>query len=150
VLLVMVEHILTDEVLEAPRLGAVNKHAAMLPANKGMFPYFWARLHGDPQGISFHKMTREIDAGPILAQERVDDRFTGSMLQFYHYVFERYPDLLLQALDALVSGRQVASARDVTPSRHPRPRGADYRRFAASGGRIVRWRDLRLAWRGPR
>ena len=63
---------LPPEVLAVPRLGAVNVHPSALPKYRGPSPVLWAIRNGDPcMGLTVHRMTDLIDAGPILAQ--VDD-----------------------------------------------------------------------------
>ena len=63
---------LPPDVLAVPRLGAVNIHPSALPKYRGPSPVLWAIRNGDAyMGLSVHRMTDRIDAGPILAQ--VDD-----------------------------------------------------------------------------
>jgi methionyl-tRNA formyltransferase len=51
---------------------AVNVHASLLPRWRGAAPVQHAILAGDPDtGITLMEGTAELDAGPILAQERV-------------------------------------------------------------------------------
>ena len=63
---------LSPDVLAVPRLGALNIHPSALPKYRGPSPVLWAIRNGDPcMGLTVHRMTDRIDAGPILAQ--VDD-----------------------------------------------------------------------------
>ncbi|MGH9907119.1 MAG: formyltransferase family protein [Pyrinomonadaceae bacterium] len=143
ILVIMVGHILKDRLLTTPRLGIINKHAALLPAHKGLFPYFWARLSGDLQGISFHTVVREIDAGNLLVQEQVEDRIsTSSMIRFYGYVFERYPGMLVSAIRNLSSGNFTFSRRSLPSSYHGLPSREDVRAFEKQGGVVITWRDV--------
>ncbi len=60
------------EILNSVKIGVVNKHCALLPAYKGLYPVFWAMLNGEKEiGVTLHLMTEEIDAGPILIQKKV-------------------------------------------------------------------------------
>lgn len=60
-------------VLAAARGRAVNVHASLLPRWRGAAPIAHAILAGDDEtGITLMEGTAEMDAGPILAQERVD------------------------------------------------------------------------------
>jgi len=70
IILIMVWHILKKEIIELPRIGIINKHSALLPSYRGVFPFFWTRLKGDPMGITFHEVDAGIDTGAILLQER--------------------------------------------------------------------------------
>ncbi|WP_304458373.1 methionyl-tRNA formyltransferase [Alicyclobacillus sendaiensis] len=64
--------ILSEAVLNLPRVGSVNVHASLLPRWRGAAPIQRALWAGDEQtGITLMEMVRDLDAGPILAQERV-------------------------------------------------------------------------------
>lgn len=63
---------LGKDVRGAARLGAVNCHPSLLPRYRGRDPLFWAILDGEREvGITLHRMTGELDAGPILMQRAV-------------------------------------------------------------------------------
>lgn len=63
---------LPAELLRAAKQGAVNMHRSLLPAYAGPRPVFWALYHGEKEtGVTVHRMVEEIDAGEILAQEKV-------------------------------------------------------------------------------
>jgi len=69
-LLVVVAYgqIIPRSVLEAPRLGAINVHASLLPRWRGAAPIAYAILAGDPEtGVTIMKMDEQLDHGPILA-----------------------------------------------------------------------------------
>lgn len=67
--------ILAPEVLAIPSHGAINVHASLLPRHRGAAPVAYAILHGDEQtGVTLIRMTSQLDAGDILAQEAVPIR----------------------------------------------------------------------------
>ena len=52
--------------------GALNLHPSMLPAYRGPDPLFWQLRHDERSGgVTLHRMTIRVDAGPILAQRRL-------------------------------------------------------------------------------
>lgn len=60
--------ILTPDVLDIPRLGAVNVHFSLLPRWRGAAPVQRAILQGDEDtGVSVMLMDEGMDTGPILA-----------------------------------------------------------------------------------
>ena len=60
--------LLPQAMLEAPRLGALNVHASLLPRWRGAAPIERAILAGDQQtGVCVQRMVRKLDAGPVLA-----------------------------------------------------------------------------------
>ncbi len=62
--------ILPREVLEAPRLGAFNLHASLLPRWRGAAPIQRAIMAGDPvTGVQVMRMSEGLDEGPILLSE---------------------------------------------------------------------------------
>jgi methionyl-tRNA formyltransferase len=64
--------ILLREVLEAPRLGAFNLHASLLPRWRGAAPIQRAIMAGDAfTGVQVMRMTEGLDEGPILLSETV-------------------------------------------------------------------------------
>lgn len=55
--------------LDVPRFGALNIHPSPLPKYRGPSPIPWGIRNGDPyMGLTVHRMTERIDAGPVLAQ----------------------------------------------------------------------------------
>jgi len=65
-------HLLPEELLRIPRLGAFNLHGSLLPKYRGRAPVNWAVLRGETEtGATLHEMTSKADAGPIVDQETV-------------------------------------------------------------------------------
>lgn len=61
-----------DDALAAPRHGILNVHPSRLPRYRGPNPLGWAMRNGDSEiGLTVHRMTSELDAGPIYAQTSV-------------------------------------------------------------------------------
>jgi methionyl-tRNA formyltransferase len=64
-------HLLPREVIALPRLGTLNIHASLLPRWRGAAPIQAAMLAGDEEtGVSIMRMVYELDAGPVLFEER--------------------------------------------------------------------------------
>jgi hypothetical protein len=143
IVIIMVDHIIKGPLLSAPRIGIINKHAALLPLNKGIFPYFWAFLYDTPQGITFHKIDKAIDEGVILFQKEIKKSFR-SMISFYFYVFSEYPKMLLTAVDNLTKA-QFVSYDGKKGSYYSLPTRNDYREFRKKGGKIIVLNDLLLS-----
>lgn len=63
---------LPAELLAGPRLGAVNVHPSLLPRYRAREPVFWTILSGDDEtGVTLHRMTDRLDAGPVLLQRAI-------------------------------------------------------------------------------
>ncbi len=66
-------HLIPQEVLELPSLGAIGFHASMLPKYRGFAPLNWAILQGEKKtGITAFYLAEGVDTGDILAQKEVD------------------------------------------------------------------------------
>ncbi len=64
--------ILRPWLLDAPRFGAYNLHASLLPRWRGPNPVAWAIREGDPvSGVTLMAMDAGIDTGPIVAHASV-------------------------------------------------------------------------------
>ena len=62
-------YIIDDEVLRAPKIGSFNLHPGPLPRFAGLNPVCWALYFGEKtHGVTLHRMTAEVDAGPIVYQ----------------------------------------------------------------------------------
>lgn len=97
--------ILPKELLVAPKLGAINVHASLLPAYRGGAPIHQAIIDGqDETGVTIMYMAEKLDAGDIISQQAEaitleDD--TGSMFDKLSVVGT---DLLKQTLPSIIDG----------------------------------------------
>ena len=65
--------LLRRSVLDAAPYGALNVHPSLLPRYRGAAPIPAAILNGDARtGISIIRLTRRMDAGPIVRQDELD------------------------------------------------------------------------------
>ena len=64
--------ILSQEVLDVPRLGTVNVHASLLPRHRGSAPIQWAILSGDEKtGVTTMLTDKGIDTGDMLMKREL-------------------------------------------------------------------------------
>ena len=128
---------LPADVLAVPRLGAVNVHPSALPRYRGPSPVLWAIRNGDPcMGLTVHRMTGQIDAGPTLAQADdlpLADRVTGE--DVWRLQQAALPGLLEMALVRLAQGDPG------TPQDEER---MTYAGFPPADWYTVTWQDSRL------
>jgi methionyl-tRNA formyltransferase len=142
VLLVKVGHILKKDILAAPKYGIINKHASILPANKGHFPYLYAYLKDEPQGYSLHQVTEKIDSGGLLCQKIISFDSSLTMLGFYTQVFIDFPNELNNAVDRMIKREFMKSGADIAPSYNKLPGKKEAKLFAAKAGRVWRFPDI--------
>ncbi len=64
--------LLCAELIETPRIAALNMHGSLLPKYRGRVPVNWAILHGEKlTGVSLHRMVVKPDAGAVIARRAV-------------------------------------------------------------------------------
>jgi methionyl-tRNA formyltransferase len=94
--------ILSREILELPRLGAVNVHASLLPRWRGAAPVSRAILAGDAiTGVTIMRMDEELDHGPILAAREVAIAPDDDAQSLTERLAELGADLLLEVIGDL-------------------------------------------------
>ena len=65
-------HILSQEVLDIPRIGTVNVHASLLPKYRGSAPVNWALIQGETvTGVTTMMTDKGMDTGDILLKREV-------------------------------------------------------------------------------
>lgn len=78
--------IITSEIIQLPKYGAINVHPSLLPQYRGPTPTVWALLNGEEKtGVSVHLIENEaIDSGRILLQSelKILPQETDGMLRF--------------------------------------------------------------------
>jgi methionyl-tRNA formyltransferase len=114
-LLVIVSYgqILSSEILGLAELMAVNIHGSLLPAYRGAAPINWAIINGETvTGNTLMKVTRRMDAGPIVAQSRMVILAQDDAVSLEEKLAQDGARLLLQGLGLIGSGAFVLSEQD--------------------------------------
>ena len=61
-----------NSVLKLSRVASINLHPALLPAYRGLFPYFWVLARDEKStGVTVHIMDERFDSGKILGQRKI-------------------------------------------------------------------------------
>jgi methionyl-tRNA formyltransferase len=64
-------HIISENILQLPRLGTINIHASLLPKYRGPAPIQWAIINEESEtGITTMLMDKGIDTGDILLSQK--------------------------------------------------------------------------------
>ena len=67
--------ILSEQLINTPRLGMINVHASLLPKYRGAAPVHRAVIAGEREtGVTIMRVVRALDAGPMLATVVRPDR----------------------------------------------------------------------------
>jgi methionyl-tRNA formyltransferase len=65
--------IIPEDILNIPKLCSINIHYSLLPKYRGASPVESAILNGDTvTGVTIQKMVYKMDAGPVIAEEKVN------------------------------------------------------------------------------
>jgi methionyl-tRNA formyltransferase len=105
--------LLTQEILDIPRMLCMNVHGSLLPKYRGAAPVNWAILNGDKQtGVTIQKMALALDAGGIIAQERMAIADDENAAQLRHRMALVGAQLLVKVLDAYPSGQFPLTLQD--------------------------------------
>jgi methionyl-tRNA formyltransferase len=118
---------------------SVNIHPSLLPAFKGVDPVFYARLRGAPLGVTLHRISPDLDAGPILAQQASAALEGESVLAATVRLYALGARLLIDSLERVRSqGTKQAAAGNYDSW----PRRGEVAALRRKGVRLVRLRDL--------
>lgn len=105
--------ILTQQLLDLPRLECINVHASLLPKYRGAAPIHYAILNGEKEtGITIMKVIKQLDAGPILAMQKIsisEEDTTGVIQEKLSHLGA---SLLIESLKAFDKGTVTMEPQD--------------------------------------
>jgi len=107
--------LLTQEILDIPKILCLNVHGSLLPKYRGAAPVNWAIMNGDKEtGVTIQKMALALDAGDIIAQEKmpIDDNENAAQLRKRMALVGA--KLLIKILDQKPSSRFHLTPQDET------------------------------------
>ena len=100
--------VLPREVLEIPKEFSINVHGSFLPYWRGAAPINQVIFNRDSfTGVSIIKMVEELDAGPILNQEKVMLDHTETFGSLHQALSELGAKNLLKVLDNINSNKEI-------------------------------------------
>ena len=102
-------HIIPKNILEIPKIAAINIHASLLPKYRGPAPIQWAIINGEIQtGVTTMLMDEGLDTGDILLSSKIkifSDDTSGTL---HDRLANLSADVLMQTIERIESG-------DITP-----------------------------------
>ncbi len=110
--------ILPKKLLDLPRRGVINIHPSLLPKFRGPSPYV-SNILADERttGVSVMLLEEKMDAGPILAQARLEIEeadWPPQGLMLSQMLFTEGINLLAEILPDYLSGKLEPTAQDET------------------------------------
>ncbi|UCF94092.1 MAG: methionyl-tRNA formyltransferase [Desulfobacterales bacterium] len=106
-------HILPDEILSLPRLGAINVHASLLPKYRGPAPIPWAIINGEREtGVTTILMDAGLDTGAILLTSKTEISSEDTAASLHDRLALLSARLLIETLAALEANDIQPEAQD--------------------------------------
>jgi methionyl-tRNA formyltransferase len=110
------DQILSAATIAAAPMGGVNVHAALLPRHRGPAPTIHALMDEAPEfGVTVHRLAPAIDAGPILAQARLDLPATTTAVEAARQAHAAAEPLLARVIADIEAGRAEERAFEPGP-----------------------------------
>lgn len=114
--------ILSQKILNLPRLGCVNAHGSLLPAYRGAAPIQRCLAAGDRHtGIVTMLMTRGMDAGPELLRAETPIDLLDHADSLASRLAELAAELMIQTLRDLAAGRLTPQPQDEAQATYAPP-----------------------------
>ena len=106
-------HILPKSVLELPNNGCINIHLSILPRWRGAAPVEYCLMNGDNEtGISIIKLVEELDAGPIIAQEKLAIPSNFNKLELSNHLTTIGKKLLIDTIPKILKNEIILKDQD--------------------------------------
>lgn len=97
--------ILPELLLNAPKLGAINVHASLLPKYRGGAPIHQAIMDGETEtGISIMYMVKKLDAGDIISQQAIEIEHQDDVGTMHDKLSFLGAELLKKTLSSIING----------------------------------------------
>ncbi len=111
--------ILSQEILDIPKLGVINIHASLLPKYRGASPIHYAILNGEKQtGITIMKTDIGIDTGDILLKKPIDIFPDETCGQLFERLSVLGADAIIEALDLIENNKAQYVKQDEACASH--------------------------------
>ena len=105
--------ILSNEVLNIPRLGVINVHASLLPLHRGSSPIQNAILRGDKvTGVTIMQTALEVDSGDILHSKEIEITPLDGSVSLTEKLSNLGGQALLECMDMIQKGSILPVAQD--------------------------------------
>ncbi len=105
--------LLSQAILDIPKVMPLNIHASLLPKYRGAAPINWAVIRGEEKtGVTIMKVTRKMDSGAIIIQESISIKEDDNAVSLGSKLSDMGAQLLLRVLPGIKSGKYELTAQD--------------------------------------
>ncbi len=127
--------LLSQAILDMPRLGCINGHGSLLPAYRGAAPIQWCIVNGEKlTGMTTMLMNLGMDTGPMLLKSSLAIGLLDSAEEVAAALAQQCADLLVETLVGLAAG-----------TLSPEPQDEALATYAP----LIQKEDYGLDWRKP-
>lgn len=111
--------IISEKILNIPKLGSLNIHYSLLPKYRGASPVESAILNGDTEtGITIQKMKYKLDSGPIVAVEKLKILPDEKAPELRERLIKLGGELLIKTLPKFANGEIELIPQNETQATH--------------------------------
>jgi len=104
---------LSQDILNIPKIFAINVHASLLPKYRGAAPINWAIVNGEKvSGISIFKLVKQMDAGDILLSEALSIQAQETSVELRTRMMELGPKVLSKCIELIQKEEYTLSVQD--------------------------------------
>lgn len=97
--------IIPNEILETPKLGAINVHGSLLPKYRGAAPIQWAVINGEKvTGITTMYISEQMDSGDMILKQEVEIGENETLGEVWQKLSKVGADLLIDTLKQIENG----------------------------------------------
>ncbi|MDD5166210.1 MAG: methionyl-tRNA formyltransferase [Candidatus Omnitrophica bacterium] len=105
--------ILSAELINIPKMLAINAHASLLPKYRGAAPINWAIIKGEKTtGVTIIKMSKKMDAGEMILQRTVEIKGEDTATVLEERLSLEAADLLIDTMKSIESNNYKLAPQD--------------------------------------
>lgn len=129
------------EVLQLPKLAAINIHPSLLPNYKGVDPVFYALLKKEEKiGVTAHLIDQTFDTGRILVQQSFSANASKTVFQQNIQLFQAGGKIAIDTIHQLLANQQGLEQQqegnyDSWPDKHL------IKQFKKQGNKLIKLQD---------
>ena len=100
--------IIPENMIDMFPKSIINLHPSLLPKYRGPNPIRWQILNGEKKsGVTIMKLTKDVDAGPILLQKKIDIDEKDNYTKLTKKLIEIGKECLNEALELIKNGKDI-------------------------------------------
>ena len=146
--------LIPKNILDIPRKGSLNVHPSLLPKFRGPSPALSAILQDErATGVSIMQMTEKMDAGPIVAQAKVEleeDAWPPKGALFEDLLATEGGNLLAEVMPEWIAGTITPEPQDESKATYTRKFSDEDARIDLNGDARTNLLKIRAFDRSPR